>query len=638
MNQFLLRVCIGLFLLPVLLFVALWLGAPWRVVWWAVCAAGVLWSAYTAWGQIRLQGSRQPSWLFPAALVQTGLWGLAIALTIDTDSAANRPVVDAVGMASGIAIFVLLLTGLVGFGGLAVRMLLGNQAVQLQPRRAMWGAVLLAFNALGWAFVVSVSQTLADQKSNLSVVNYLAANDLQVFTPARYARELLGKHYIWMDDPATPPLGWWPFADAMVSPDDVIRKYAHPKDRWSGAYLLTAEDKEDEAKSRQRAFGVMMIDELSSNIAQTPVPVPASTEATKSATGQGGDRASDLAPQLGGRITDVKVDSPAASAGAQRGDTVVAVNGMPWAQWYAHRSTANTAANTTATLTTTATAKPPPSLVIRTRSGTLVSLDKKATFADRGVQQVAWLPNKVLYARLDGFKEHTAVDLAKALRELELSSNIPLDSLEGLVVDLRGNPGGIGNAAEAVGRLLLGNNLAKQRIAQQTDWVKPNPALTPEAKDKTLIYSRQVKQISTGVLWAFNWSLDNYGNAPRAENRGNPDRWLPRMKQVLLLTNGGSCSASEYLIHGLRTLTDMRVITVGQTTCGKPYGFVTRDYAGYQFEVVDMAFESPSGQSAYSNGIPPTCKVIDPIAVPFTALGDTVLEAALFYAQYGRCP
>ena len=613
MNQLLLRVCIALLLSPALLFAALWLGVPWRAMWWAICGLGVSWCSYSAWRQVKREGGRLNSWLFSAALVQTGLWAPALALSIDTDPTANHPLVDAVGTASGIAIFVLLLTGSVGFGGLAMRMLRSNQAVQLHPRRALWGVVLLACNAFGWTVAISTSQDLASSKSNLSVVKYLAANDLQVFTPARYARELLGKHYIWMDDPATPPLGWWQLAGAMADPDDVIRKYAHPKDPWSGAYLPTANDKEDDTKGQQRGFGVIMINQLSRSLPPT---------------------STDAAPTNGGRITDVKAGSPAVLASVQRGDTVVVVNGTPWAQWYARRVTPTTSSNTT----TTTAAKPPPSLVIRARNGALITLDKKATFADTGVQQTAWLPNKTLYARLDSFKEHTAVHLSKALRELEANSNTPLDALEGLVVDLRGNQGGRADSAQAIGRLMFGNNLAKQPVARETNWIKPKPELTLEVKDKTLIYSRQVKLVSSGILQAHNWSSIDFNSSNRSADRRKSIRLLPRLKQVLVLTDRGSCSASEYLIQGLRTLTDIDVVTVGQTTCGKPYGFVQRDYAGYQFNVVNMAFESPTGRTVYPNGLSPNCKVIDSFAVPFTTAGDTVLEAALFYAQHQRCP
>ena len=598
---------------PALLLAALWFGVPWRIVWWAICGLGASWCFFTAWRQVKREGGRLNSWLLPAALVQTGLWALALAVSIDTDPTANHPLLDAVGTASGIAIFVLLLTGLVAFGGLAIRMLRSNQAVQLHPRRALWGVVLLACNAIGWTFALSTSQYLAGSKSNLSVVNYLAANDLQVFTPARYARELLGKHYVWMEDPATPQLSWWPFAGATADPDDVIRKYAHPKDPWSGAYLPTADDMEDETKGQQRGFGVIMINQLSRSLPSTSATAP------------------EVAPTNDGRVTDVKVGSPAALAGVQRGDTVVVVNGMPWAQWYARRTTPTTTSNTTA-------AKPPPSLVIRASNGALITLDKKATFADTGVQQTAWLPNKTLYVRLDSFKEHTAVHLSKALQKLEINNSTPLDALEGLVVDLRGNPGGRADSAEAIARLMFGNNLAKQPVAIETNWIKPNPELTPEGKDKSLIYSRQVKLVSSGILQAYNWSSIEFNSPNRSADRRKSIRLLPRLKQVLVLTNRDSCSASEYLIHGLRTLTDIDVVTVGQTTCGKPYGFVQRDYAGYQFNVVNMAFESPSGQTAYPNGLSPSCKVIDSFAVPFTAPGDTVLEAALFYAQHQRCP
>ena len=609
MNTLFFRVCVSQVLLLVLLFVALWLGVPWRAVWWAVCGAGVLWCAYTAWGQVRRKGGRLQSWLFPAALVQTGLWGLALGLTVDTDTTASRPLGDAVGTASGIAIFVLLLTGLVGFGGLAVRMLRSNQAVQLQPRRAMWGAVLLVCNAVGWTFVISISFDLTRQKSNLSVVNYLATNDLQVFTRGRYTRELLSNHYIWMDDPDAPPLGWWPFAGAMADPDDLIRKHAHPKDRFSGAYALTDERKENDRSGKQHAFGLSLADELERPVEGTS---PLAAAATKSLdvpepSAPPNAKTTPTRQPSGSRVTDVRVGSPAALAGVQRGDMLVAVNGVPWAQW---RTALN---NMPASKATT-------SLSILNRSGMLITLNKRATFADTGVQQVVWLANKVLYVRLNGFKEDTAVYMTKELRELELSGNSPLKGLSGLVIDLRGNPGGRTRTAEAIGRQLFGASLATQPVDTESQGVA--------VKGQALIYTRQVGEQRGGVLRKHNWTQDKRHGAPL----------LPALRQVFLLTNSDSCSASEYLIHGLRTLTDVDVVTVGGTTCGKPYGYEPREYAGYRFAVMDMAFESLNGQTVYPSGIEPTCKVIDPIAVPFTALGDTVLEAAIYYAQNRRCP
>ena len=51
---------------------------------------------------------------------------------------------------------------------------------------------------------------------------------------------------------------------------------------------------------------------------------------------------------------------------------------------------------------------------------------------------------------------------------------------------------------------------------------------------------------------------------------------LPR---VYVLTGGGTCSASEAIINGLRGV-GVEVIQIGSTTCGKPYGFYPTDNCG----------------------------------------------------------
>ena len=158
-------------------------------------------------------------------------------------------------------------------------------------------------------------------------------------------------------------------------------------------------------------------------------------------------------------------------AGVQRGDTLVAVDGIPWAQWRA-------------ALDKTPASKSATSLTISNRGGTLITLNKRATFADTGVQQVAWLANKMLYVRLSGFKENADIYMTKELKELELSSNSPLKGLNGLVIDLRGNPGGRTRTAEAVGRMLFGASLTKQPVDTGYQGVA--------VKDRALIYSRHV--------------------------------------------------------------------------------------------------------------------------------------------------
>lgn len=53
---------------------------------------------------------------------------------------------------------------------------------------------------------------------------------------------------------------------------------------------------------------------------------------------------------------------------------------------------------------------------------------------------------------------------------------------------------------------------------------------------------------------------------------------LPQLAihRVYVLTTGATCSASESLINGLHGL-GVTVHTIGDTTCGKPYGMTRQD-------------------------------------------------------------
>src|SRR3546814_2718232 len=46
--------------------------------------------------------------------------------------------------------------------------------------------------------------------------------------------------------------------------------------------------------------------------------------------------------------------------------------------------------------------------------------------------------------------------------------------------------------------------------------------------------------------------------------------------RVFVLAGPGTCSASEAVVNGLRGV-DVDVVLVGDTTCGKPYGFYPED-------------------------------------------------------------
>ena len=81
----------------------------------------------------------------------------------------------------------------------------------------------------------------------------------------------------------------------------------------------------------------------------------------------------------------------------------------------------------------------------------------------------------------------------------------------------------------------------------------------------------------------------------------------------------------------------VRLATIGQATCGKPHGFVSRDYFGTTVNVVDTTWLNAANQPAYPNGVAPTCPVKDLIVGPEGGDHDVVFQAALDYLWFGKC-
>jgi len=114
---------------------------------------------------------------------------------------------------------------------------------------------------------------------------------------------------------------------------------------------------------------------------------------------------------------------------------------------------------------------------------------------------------------------------------------------------------------------------------------------------------------------------------------------LPQLglSRVTVLTGPGTCSASESIINGLRGV-DVQVTVVGETTCGKPYGFSPQDNCGTTYFAVQFSGVNAKGFGDYADGLAPTCTVPDDFS---RALGDPAeqrLAAALAYRATGSCP
>lgn len=126
------------------------------------------------------------------------------------------------------------------------------------------------------------------------------------------------------------------------------------------------------------------------------------------------------------------------------------------------------------------------------------------------------------------------------------------------------------------------------------------------------------------------------GSSPKyAVGTALPQMGLPR---VFILTNPDTCSASESIINSLRGV-GVQVIRIGDTTCGKPYGFTEKVNCGYSFFAVEFQGFNAAGFGDYQGGFEPMCRMADTsTAATRGGAGDSLFSGALSYVDNNACP
>jgi carboxyl-terminal processing protease len=206
------------------------------------------------------------------------------------------------------------------------------------------------------------------------------------------------------------------------------------------------------------------------------------------------------------------------------------------------------------------------------------------------VEEIGFVDGSAGVARvkISSFQKTTAADLEAALRRLDASG------MRALVIDLRGNPGGLLSAAVDVADLFLDRGL-----------VVATRGRSPEED--------------------FNYSA------------GRPGTW--RMPLVLLI-DGDSASSSEILAGAIRD--HRRGTIVGSRSYGKGsiQGIFPLDAAGVGMRLTTAKFFSPRGLPFSGIGVEPDVPVqtvarpIDgSVATAVETAGDPVLAAAIEIAR-----
>jgi len=199
-----------------------------------------------------------------------------------------------------------------------------------------------------------------------------------------------------------------------------------------------------------------------------------------------------------------------------------------------------------------------------------------------------------------------------------------------LVLDIRYNGGGYLDIASEVAYMIAGPGPTTGKGFEKTVFNDKYPSNDP---------------VTGQALTAMPFHNTSQGFS------GPKNQALPtlNLSRVSVLTGGGTCSASESIINGLRGV-GVQVIQVGATTCGKPYGFYPQDNCGITYFSIEFQGVNAQGFGDYPDGFSPANTVSKPgvtvtgcsVADDFSRnLGDPAegrLAAALGYLADQSCP
>ncbi len=284
----------------------------------------------------------------------------------------------------------------------------------------------------------------------------------------------------------------------------------------------------------------------------------------------------------------VEPDSPLANAGVIRGETLLAIDGIDLPTFAnlernvqdQHLGAGDDVVSPTFTVGNGVTSR---NVIVTKGSYTMHSVIDTRVVNHNG--------SKVGYLHFFTFIEPSSAELATAFAELAAAD------VDELVLDLRYNSGGrINIAAELAGYIGGGGTQGK-----------------------------------TFATYAFNNKYASHNESLDFETHNN----ALGLSRVFALTTDRTCSASEMVINGLRPFID--VVTVGSTSCGKPYGTSGRTSCGKVMHALEVEFQNASGVGGYFDGIGADCAAADNPHQTLGSANENLFSSALGYMDTGSC-
>jgi carboxyl-terminal processing protease len=90
------------------------------------------------------------------------------------------------------------------------------------------------------------------------------------------------------------------------------------------------------------------------------------------------------------------------------------------------------------------------------------------------------------------------------------------------------------------------------------------------------------------------------------------------------------------VINGLKPFVE--VVQVGDTTCGKPVGFLPTANCGTTYSAVNFESQNANGVGRYWDGLTPSCPVADDLDHALGDAAERLTATALAHVDSGACP
>ena len=105
--------------------------------------------------------------------------------------------------------------------------------------------------------------------------------------------------------------------------------------------------------------------------------------------------------------------------------------------------------------------------------------------------------------------------------------------------------------------------------------------------------------------------------------------------RVFVLQSENTCSASELVVNSLRPF--IEVVTVGSTSCGKPYATSPNIACEKVVNALEIDLVNAVGVGGYFNGIAADCPVAENVRIALGDASEPLLGTALNYIDTGSC-